>query len=104
MPNRFSVTSPMLTILTSLIFFQAKRARNNEAVKRSREKAREKANETTSKVNNLKNENEKLEEKVKLLSKELDFLKNIFLAHAGGTYQSFFLDIYILMIYSIYSC
>jgi CCAAT/enhancer binding protein (C/EBP) gamma len=54
-------------------------------VKRSREKAREKANETTSKVTNLKNENEKLEEKVKLLSKELDFLKNIFLAHAGET-------------------
>jgi CCAAT/enhancer binding protein (C/EBP) gamma len=34
-------------------------------------------------VSKLKLENEKLEEKVKLLSKELDFLKNIFLAHAG---------------------
>ncbi len=52
-------------------------------MKRSREKAREKAKETTDKVTKLKTENEKLEEKVKLLSKELDFLKNIFLAHAG---------------------
>ena len=30
--------------------YQAKRARNNEAVKKSREKAREKAKETTDKV------------------------------------------------------
>ena len=63
--------------------YLAKRARNNEAVKRSREKAREKAKETTDKVTKLKTENERLEEKVKLLSKELDFLKNIFMAHAG---------------------
>ena len=45
-----------------------KRARNNDAVKRSRQKAREKANETNSRVQKLKNENEKLEEKIKLLS------------------------------------
>ena len=60
-----------------------KRARNNDAVKRSRQKAREKANETNSRVQKLKTENEKLEEKIKLLSKELTFLKDIFLAHAG---------------------
>ena len=60
-----------------------KRARNNDAVKRSRQKAREKANETNSRVQKLKNENEKLEEKIKLLSKELTFLKDIFLAHSG---------------------
>ena len=60
-----------------------KRARNNDAVKRSRQKAREKANDTNNRVQKLKNENEKLEEKIKLLSKELTFLKDIFLAHAG---------------------
>ena len=60
-----------------------KRARNNEAVKRSREKARLKAKETTERVTKLKTENEKLEERIKLLSKELTFLKDIFLAHAG---------------------
>lgn len=66
--------------------YKKKRDRNNEAVKRSRQKAREKANETTGRVQKLKNENEKLEEKIKLLSKELTFLKDIFLAHAGTSH------------------
>ena len=34
-----------------------KRARNNDAVKRSRQKAREKANDTNNRVQKLKNEN-----------------------------------------------
>lgn len=63
--------------------YETKRARNNEAVKRSREKARQKAKETHDRVSKLKQENEKLEERIKLLSKELTFLKDIFLAHAG---------------------
>ena len=66
--------------------YQSKRARNNEAVKRSREKARNKAKETTERVNKLKQENERLEERIKLLSKELTFLKDIFLAHAGSSH------------------
>ena len=66
--------------------YWAKRARNNEAVKKSREKAREKAKETTDKLSKLKVENEKLEGKVKLLSKELDFLKRVFLAHTGCSF------------------
>jgi CCAAT/enhancer binding protein (C/EBP) gamma len=60
-----------------------KRSRNNEAVRRSREKARQKANETHDRVSKLKQENEALEERIKLLSKELGFLKDIFLAHGG---------------------
>ncbi len=64
--------------------YQSKRARNNEAVKRSREKARQRARETHDRVSKLKQENERLEERIKLLSKELTFLKDIFLAHAGG--------------------
>ena len=61
-----------------------RRARNNEAVKRSREKARQKAKETHDRVSRLKKENEKLEEKIQLLAKELTFLKDIFMAHAGN--------------------
>lgn len=64
--------------------YQTKRARNNEAVKRSREKSRQKASATTDRVTELKKENEALEEKIKLLSKELSFLKDIFMAHAGS--------------------
>merc|ERR1712117_31346 len=66
--------------------YLSKRARNNEAVKRSREKARGKAKETTERVNKLKAENEMLEDRIKLLSKELTFLKDIFLTHAGSSH------------------
>lgn len=34
-------------------------------------------------VNQLKSENEMLEEKIRLLTKELSFLKDLFMAHAG---------------------
>ena len=42
-----------------------------------------KAKDTHSRGSQLKQENEMLEERIKLLSKELTFLKDIFLAHAG---------------------
>ena len=42
-----------------------------------------KAKDTHERVSQLKQENEMLEERIKLLSKELTFLKDIFLAHAG---------------------
>merc|ERR1712020_239532 len=64
--------------------YLAKRSRNNEAVRRSREKARLKSKETNERVSQLKQENEMLEERIKLLSKELTFLKDIFLAHADS--------------------
>jgi len=64
--------------------YLAKRSRNNEAVRRSREKARMKAKETNDRVSQLKQENEMLEERIKLLTKELTFLKDIFLAHADS--------------------
>merc|ERR1711902_417273 len=60
-----------------------KRAKNNDAVKKSREKTKLKAKETLEKVTILKQENEMLEERIKLLHKELVFLKDIFFAHAG---------------------
>merc|ERR1712198_78271 len=60
-----------------------KRARNNDAVKRSRAKAKAKITETHDRVTVLKKENQNLEGKIKLLSKELAFLKDIFMAHAG---------------------
>lgn len=65
--------------------YQEKRARNNIAVKKSREKSRLKQRETLEKVNRLRSENQDLEMKVTLLSKELQVLRNLFLEHAGGT-------------------
>lgn len=71
---------------TNDIHYTEKRQKNNDAVKKSREKTRQKAKETMDKVTQLKQENEMLEERIKLLAKELTFLKDIFLAHAGSTH------------------
>lgn len=64
--------------------YRKKRDRNNLAVKRSRIKSKQKTQETVNRVTQLKSENSVLEEKVKNLTKELGFLKELFLAHAGS--------------------
>jgi len=68
--------------------YRKKRDRNNLAVKKSRVKSKMKTQETMNRVNQLKNENTVLEEKVKTLTKELGFLKELFLAHASSTVDS----------------
>lgn len=55
------------------------------AVKKSRFKSKQRTQETFTRVNKLKAENQMLEEKVKTLTKELQFLKELFLAHASNT-------------------
>lgn len=65
--------------------YLARRERNNIAVRKSREKSRAKAKETLQQVNKLRSENEMLEQKVQLLTKELSVLKDLFLAHAGSS-------------------
>lgn len=55
-----------------------------QAVKRSRVKSKQKTQETMNRVNQLRNENSVLEEKVRTLTKELGFLKELFLAHASN--------------------
>lgn len=66
--------------------YRLRRERNNLAVKKSRSKSKMKTQETLERVNKLKVENEVLEAKIKLLSKELSFLKDLFLAHAGNAH------------------
>ncbi|KAF7278509.1 CCAAT/enhancer-binding protein gamma-like [Rhynchophorus ferrugineus] len=68
--------------------YRKRRDRNNLAVKRSRVKSKQKTIETVNRVNELRNENSVLEEKVKSLTKELSFLKELFLAHASNTVDS----------------
>ena len=60
-----------------------KRKRKNEAIKKCREKAKAKAEETQRKVETLKKDNKMLEDKISVLGQEMQFLKDIFLAHAG---------------------
>lgn len=62
--------------------YQEKRNKNNDAVKKSRQKTKARSEETMIKVSYLKQENEKLEERIQLLTKELTFLRDIFLTHA----------------------
>lgn len=65
--------------------YKTRRERNNAAVKKSRQKTREKAKHTMTKINKLKEENERLEQQVQILSKELGVLKDLFhMAHAGS--------------------
>ncbi|CAB3229630.1 unnamed protein product [Arctia plantaginis] len=70
--------------------YRRKRDRNNEAVKKSRFKSKQKTQETFTRVSNLKAENQVLEDRVKTLTKELQFLKELFLAHASNTQNSKF--------------
>ena len=64
--------------------YEIRRQRNNDAVRKSREKARERAREVQNRIKALRTENEKLEENKKLLSKELSILKEMFLAYNSG--------------------
>merc|ERR1719341_2067137 len=49
-----------------------------------KEKARAKAKETQTKVDHLKKDNKRLEDKITVLGQEMQFLKEVFLAHAGA--------------------
>ncbi|XP_045505303.1 CCAAT/enhancer-binding protein gamma-like isoform X1 [Colias croceus] len=64
--------------------YRKKRDRNNEAVKKSRFKSKQRTQETFTRVNKLKAENQMLEEKVKTLSKDLQFLKDLFMEYASN--------------------
>lgn len=58
--------------------YMKKRARNNEAVRKSRVKSRMKIEETQHRVNLLTKENSDLKTKVTLLTKELNVLRSLF--------------------------
>lgn len=68
--------------------YRLRRERNNMAVKKSRLKSKQKAQDTLQRVNQLKEENERLEAKIKLLTKELSVLKDLFLEHAHNLAES----------------
>lgn len=59
------------------------RERNNEAVKKSRTRTKLRTQGTLEKVEKLRGENGKLEERIDGLKKELDLLKELFVSHAG---------------------
>lgn len=64
--------------------YRRRRDRNNEAVKKSRYKSKQRTQETFTRVTKLKAENQELEEKVKSLTKDLKFLKELFVEFASN--------------------
>ncbi|KAH3772955.1 uncharacterized protein LOC127844202 [Dreissena polymorpha] len=72
--------------------YYEKRARNNVAVRKSREKAKLRQDETETRVSQLSNENERLQKKVDLLTKELNVLKSLFI-NVGASLPDNFEDI-----------
>ncbi|KAF8383155.1 hypothetical protein PRIPAC_72297 [Pristionchus pacificus] len=62
--------------------YREKRARNNEAVNRTRQKKKQEEMDISTKVKTLLVENSALERKVESLQKELSFLKEMHTAYA----------------------
>ena len=58
--------------------YRKRRERNNMAVKKSREKSRQRSMETEQKVHELSVENQRLQNRIVLLTKELEVLKSLF--------------------------
>ncbi|XP_071534887.1 CCAAT/enhancer-binding protein gamma-like [Panulirus ornatus] len=66
--------------------YRRRRERNNQAVKKSRLKTKMKTQQMVDRVTQLRTENEELVENIKILTKELGILKDLFLAHAGNAH------------------
>jgi len=73
--------------------YRIRRERNNEAVRKSRDKSKKKTEETLKRVDDLKMENYKLEEQIRMYRKQLTDLKGIFLEHAASGKVSGDIDI-----------
>ncbi|XP_069112764.1 uncharacterized protein [Argopecten irradians] len=69
--------------------YRDKRMRNNVAVRKSRDKAKLKQVETENRVEGLLSENESLQKKVELLSKELNVLKSLFVNVGANLPENF---------------
>ena len=58
--------------------YRDKRERNNESVRKSREKARQRQEQTEERLGSLSAENRRLQDKVDSLEKELAILRGLF--------------------------
>jgi predicted nuclease with TOPRIM domain len=59
------------------------RSRNNDSVKKSREKARRERDDTSEAINQLEEENEELTECIRKLKQEYEQLQDLFKQHTG---------------------
>ena len=70
--------------------YRDRRKRNNIAVRKSRDKAKKRQQETEVRVKELTDENEALQRRVDLLSKELATLKSLFTSSGGHGFPEHF--------------
>lgn len=68
--------------------YRQRRERNNAAVKKSRFKSKQKTLETQKRVDQLKDENCQLERRVESLTRELNFMRAIFVPRRNIHHQS----------------
>lgn len=68
--------------MLTLTWFCYQKYRSIKAVKRSRVKSKQRTQQTQARVKDLKIKNQVMEEKIKNLTKDLKFLKDLFLAQA----------------------
>jgi DNA-binding protein H-NS len=59
------------------------RSRNNDSVKKSREKSRRERDETMESINQLEQENEELIKRIQILKQEYEQLQELFKKHTG---------------------
>ncbi|CAF2694854.1 unnamed protein product [Rotaria sp. Silwood2] len=59
------------------------RAKNNDSVKKSREKSRRERDDTVESINKLEEENEELTERIRKLKQEYEQLQDLFKQHTG---------------------
>lgn len=69
--------------------YRQRRERNNAAVKKSRFKSKQKTLETQRRVDQLKDENSQLERRVESLTRELNFMRNIFVPRRDSQQHQF---------------
>jgi len=86
--KRIAVKRPVQADIDQDDEYQRRRELNNIAVKKSRAKSRARTQMTAAKVKELQRENTELEGKIKMLSKELDLLKEILVLQAGKKHNS----------------
>lgn len=77
-PGKAQKNSKKRTLLKGTEEWRQKRDRNNDAVRKSREKSKKRIQETEHRVTELEDENRQLQSKITLLSKELNVLKSLF--------------------------
>jgi len=85
--KRFKVKKVFKSASTDLDYFE-KRKKNNEAIKKTREKTKARREDTNQRIKHLRSENEDLESRIQKLRAELLIMKEIYENHTNKRSQT----------------